>query len=204
MIKSRNLAAVLATGVLALSACSGDPQPNPQTSAYTPSVPTITTPPVTTIPPVAQPKPPVPAVWPTSERTCDGTIGKLGVITSINYGVHGNHDRIVFNFEGELPACQIQYVTKLIEDGSGNEYTVPGSHFLELILTPARTHTNAGDSTLFPRAETVNFPVLKSYDVRTDYESVVHIAIGLTKKAGFRIGWVDDGSTARLWVDLQH
>ena len=111
------------------------------------------------------------------------------VLTNIRSAAHSTEgfDRIVFDFQGALPGYEVRYVSEVVEDGSGRTVTMPGRRFLQITLRPAQAHTDAGAVTA-PRAQTLNYPMLKAYAIVGDFEGVVSVALGLDDVVGFRVG----------------
>jgi hypothetical protein len=164
--------AATATATAATAGPSGTPEPVPTQPFGTGPVTVVHSPPV----------PPVP------------------VLLAIRSAAHpeGGYDRIVFDFQGQLPGYQVRYVSQVVEDGSGRPVTVPGRHWLEITFRPAQAHTDAGSPTVTERARTLGYPMLKAYAIVGDFEAVVSVALGLDDAVGFRVAEL----AGRVYVDV--
>ena len=195
----------------ALSACGArEPAPQPPVSSET-SVPATTTPEMTTRSPVALPEPtvkPPPFPWSSNNRTCGNEIKvpSLPVLNRITTGAHpeAGYDRITFEFSGSVPSCEIKYVAKPIQDGSGNVVPLNGNHYLQIRFNPANAHFENGNTPpgLIREGEP-NFAQLKAYVITGDYEAYVTVVMGLQDKAGFQVGELPGRTYSRLYIDVQ-
>ncbi len=109
------------------------------------------------------------------------------------------YDRVVFEFSGALPLLRAEYVSELIEDGSGNPVTLPGSAILRLQFTNARAHTDAGQPSVARRLG-LNLPNVKAVVGAGDFEGMVTYGIGLAYQAYFRLMTLDGAH--RVVVDV--
>ena len=55
-------------------------------------------------------------------------------LVDVRAGRHPGFDRVVFEFRGAVPEHRIDYVDRLVQDGSGNRVTVAGAADLEVVL----------------------------------------------------------------------
>ncbi len=96
------------------------------------------------------------------------------------------YDRVVFELRGQLPeSIRVEYVPRLIADGSGLVIPVKGNGILKLVLSPASAHTVAGTSTV-PARINYNLPVVKEVVRSGDFEGVVSYGIGVARKTEIR------------------
>jgi hypothetical protein len=109
------------------------------------------------------------------------------------------YDRVVFEFNDAIPLLRIEYVNELIEDGSGLPIPIAGRSILLVQFTPARAHTDAGQSTA-PAKMKPKLPIVKAIICSGDFEGVVSYGIGLGKKAYTRILTMDNPT--RLVIDF--
>jgi hypothetical protein len=106
-------------------------------------------------------------------------------LVGIRAAHHPTYDRIVFDFQGGLPArVRVEYVPELIADGSGLPVPLAGQAILQVSMSPAQAHDDAGQVTAPGR---VSFPLPNIITaVRSgDFEAVTTYGIGLTQKEGF-------------------
>jgi hypothetical protein len=82
------------------------------------------------------------------------------VLTAVRTGRQERFDRIVFEFSGQtLPGYRVAYVSGLVvQCGSGEAIAVAGINTLQVVLTPAQAHTDAGKPTVTPRRWQPGFP----------------------------------------------
>ncbi|HET9224929.1 MAG TPA: hypothetical protein VFO07_20615 [Roseiflexaceae bacterium] len=109
------------------------------------------------------------------------------------------YDRVVFEFVGPVPYLRVEYVPKLIADGSGAPVPVTGRAILSVQLTPARAHSDRGQVTA-PRNIKLRLPLAKEIVSAGDFEAVVTYGIGLARKAETRI--ITMASASRLVIDF--
>jgi hypothetical protein len=109
------------------------------------------------------------------------------------------YDRVVFEFTDAVPLLRIEYVNELIGDGSGLPIPIAGRSILLVQFTPARAHTDAGQTTA-PAKMKPKLPIVKAIVCSGDFEGVVSYGIGLGKKAYTRILLMDNPN--RLVIDL--
>jgi len=97
------------------------------------------------------------------------------------------YDRVVFQITGSLPdTISIEYVPKLIADGSGRIVPIKGKGILQLRLFPAVAHTSAGQQTV-PARTGYNLPLVKEIVRSGDFEAVVSYGIGVSYKTEYRV-----------------
>jgi hypothetical protein len=116
---------------------------------------------------------------------------------------HPGFDRVVFGFDGPLPAQRsVRYVPHVVHDGSGEPVPVQGRAFLEVVLHGTIGHTEDGSSTTYGAQER-SFTTDNVIEVVNagDFESVVSFGIGLASRQPFRVFTLSDPS--RLVVDIE-
>ena len=172
----RIVIAVLAPGLLALSACSGTPS---QPSGQSTPTPTATA--------TAKPSPSKPSTTkpttakPTAKRLCDTKVESANpALRQVRFGRHGTYDRMAFDFC--MPArvtLSTDLVNELREDGSGDLVKLKGNYFFTIRLTPADAHTTSGKSTVPHAAITVAGNNMVQYKLIGDFEGVVTYGVGV-------------------------
>ena len=113
-------------------------------------------------------------------------------------------DRVVIEFAGDaLPGYHLEYVDRpLIRCGSGDPTEVAGQGWLQVRLTGARAHTEAGQPTVAPRERKLALPLLRELEQTCDFEGEVTWVLGLQKPNRFRV--LELKSPTRLVVDVRH
>lgn len=146
-----------------------------------------------------------PAVWTTGPVSVkhDVAVPPVPVLLRIRSAAHRDqgYDRIVFDFTGPLPGYTVRYVDEVREDPSDLPVTVPGRRFLKIVFTPAQAHTDNGATTVTPRTDRFDHPMLRGYAMAGDFEGYVTVALGLDDVVGFRIGELP-GTPARIYLDV--
>ncbi len=114
-------------------------------------------------------------------------------------------DRVVFEFAGNsLPGYRAEYVDRPIRQcGSGNTTEIAGDGWLELRLSPARAHTEAGGATVKERERgSMGLPNLAELELTCDFEGEVVWVMGTRSPNPFRV--LELFNPPRLVVDVRH
>ncbi len=112
------------------------------------------------------------------------------------------YDRVVFELSGSQPSnITIEYVSKLIADGSGRVIAVKGNSILHVVFSPASAHTNSGKPTVAAR-QSYNLPLVKEVVSSGDFEGTVSYGIGVSRKAEIRV--LKLTSPTRIVIDFLH
>jgi hypothetical protein len=113
-------------------------------------------------------------------------------------------DRIVFQFNTPAtPGYHISYIDKPIRMcGSGNPVAVAGDAWLEVRMSPAQAHTDAGESTIAQRNRMVNLPNVRQIIQTCDFEGEVTWVLGVGNPKRYRVTELTNPS--RIVVDVKH
>jgi hypothetical protein len=113
-------------------------------------------------------------------------------------------DRVVFEFEGSsVPGYRLEYVDRPVRKcGSGDDTQVAGQGWLEVRITPAQAHTDAGQVTVAERERKLALPVLKELEQTCDFEGDVTWVLGVASPNRYRVSEL--AGPARLVVDVRH
>jgi hypothetical protein len=109
------------------------------------------------------------------------------------------YDRVVFEFRDALPLVNIEYVDRLIGDGSGLPVPVVGAAILCVQMTPARAHNDSGQDTAPARIK-LKLPMVSEIVGSGDFEAVITYGIGLARKTSTRIITLENPN--RLVIDF--
>lgn len=109
------------------------------------------------------------------------------------------YDRLVFDFAGPVPLIQVEYVQRLLGDGSGLPIPIAGRAILRVSFSAAQAHSDAGEPTA-PSRVAFKLPLIKEIVGAGDFEAVVSYGIGLGKKAEIRVLTLADKS--RVVIDV--
>ncbi|MEU7741622.1 hypothetical protein [Nonomuraea sp. NPDC049158] len=125
------------------------------------------------------------------------------VVLAVRYAAHDTYDRVVIDLKGSMPGYNVKWVDKLLQDGSGEPFDLPGGAYLQLILAPADAHDAKGRPTwkggpIFP-ANLGNV----THVVKTgDFEGRVGVGLVLNHQAAFELKEQSDPD--RLVIDVAH
>ncbi|MFF3326709.1 hypothetical protein [Streptomyces sp. NPDC002889] len=123
------------------------------------------------------------------------------LVTNARWGGHGSFDRIVIDVRGTLPPVTVKPVKELRYDGSGHKVPLAGKHFLEIKLSPAAAHNEAGASVYKgPRLVKVWLPTLKGLALTGDFEGVVTFGAAFDAKPSYKTSRLH--SPERLVLDV--
>ncbi|WP_086831418.1 hypothetical protein [Streptomyces sp. NRRL B-24572] len=125
------------------------------------------------------------------------------LVVNARWGGHTTFDRLVIDVRGKMPPVTVHQVRSLRYDGSGNRVPLPGRFFLEIKLSPAAAHDDAGRSVYHgPRLVKINLPALKGVALTGDFEGVVTIGAAFDHKPAFKTFQLH--SPERFVVDIAH
>ncbi|MFI1466663.1 hypothetical protein [Streptomyces wuyuanensis] len=105
------------------------------------------------------------------------------VVTNARWGGHGSFDRIVVDLKGAQPHASVRAVQVLRYDGTGRKVPLAGKYFLEIRLSPAVAHNDAGHSVYRgPKLLKVHLPTLKGLAMTGDFEGYVTFGAAFDSK----------------------
>lgn len=108
-------------------------------------------------------------------------------VTDARWGGHGSFDRIVIDVRGTLPPVTVRPVKVLRYDGTGHKVPLAGKYFLEIKLSPAAAHNDAGRSVYRgPRLIKIYLPTLKGLAQTGDFEGVVTFGAAFDTKPVYK------------------
>ena len=125
-------------------------------------------------------------------------------LTTIRSGRHDSFDRIVLEFSGPEPMCTASYVNQIVADGSGQPISLDGNAFLQVTLSGAAAHDDAGKST-YNGPDMIDTPDLQNVAAVTlagDFEGQVTLGLGLNTKTHYKV-FALSGPT-RVVIDVGH
>ena len=125
----------------------------------------------------------LPAFTTVAKTTTVGPATPQATLTRISVGRHEAFDRIVFRFAGSTPGSRVEYVPRVVQDGSGLPIALLGRRFLHIRFEP----TVNGSSANAPSVITPRFPTLRQLKRAGDFEGVIAFGAGLSRRAGFRV-----------------
>lgn len=177
-----------------------EPEPAPQQPPAQPPAQAPAEPPAQA--PAAQPADAPPAGREWTAGTTAGR-GSYGLLRSVRTARNQGFDRVVFEFQGAVPAHRVGYVDRPVRQcGSGNATRVAGDAWLRVRFTPAQAHTDAGKPTITQRERALSLPVLRELEMTCDFEGEVTWVVGVASPNRYRVLTLSGPS--RLVVDVMH
>lgn len=183
---------------LALAACASDPAP------ASPPVP-----PAPPLPPPAETEalaPDTVDAWTIETTRLEATAEAPVIVRDARLATHtseGGFDRFVFEFDGGHPAVHVEYVDKPVRAcGSGDQLFPEGDGYLQIRLTGAQAHTEAGEATISHERETHTLSTVVETVPTCDFEGGVTWVLGVRSPEPYRVIRLD--APARLAVDVRH
>ncbi|WP_166790391.1 AMIN-like domain-containing (lipo)protein [Cryobacterium tagatosivorans] len=113
----------------------------------------------------------------------------LPYLYSIAAGAHPSdnppYNQLSFRFQNGFPSYDIEYVPKLIADGSGANIPMPGTNaILRVVFRQAQAHLENGTSSIVSApAPVIGYPAITRYASGGDFEGYVSYGIGVGRPA---------------------
>ena len=129
--------------------------------------------------------------------------GRVSLLVSVRAARHDGFDRVVWELDGSVPGVHVEYVDEPVRAcGSGEPVPLPGDAWLEVRMSPANAHTDAGGATITARRRATGLPAVLEIVQTCDFEAVVSWVLAVRSPELFRLTRLDDPS--RLVVDVRH
>lgn len=123
----------------------------------------------------------------------------VATLVDVRAAHHPGFDRIVFEFNGGLPASHhVQYVDELTADGSGRPVRIAGRAVLRTTFGQADAHN--ADGATAPARAAFGLPNILTAVRAGDFEAVTTYGIGLAKKTPFRVSTLEH--PGRVVIDI--
>ncbi|MGP3982067.1 AMIN-like domain-containing (lipo)protein [Streptomyces sp. KR80] len=127
----------------------------------------------------------------------------IALVVNARTGVHPTFDRIVIDVKGKLPPTTVRRVKELRYDGSGAKVPLRGKYFLEIKLSPAAAHNEAGQSVYKgPRLVKLNMPEVKGLALTGDFEGVVTFGVAFKERPCYKTFTLH--RPERFVLDIRH
>ncbi|MGY1672666.1 peptidoglycan-binding domain-containing protein [Geodermatophilus sp. SYSU D00710] len=125
------------------------------------------------------------------------------LLVRVRAGRNTDFDRLVLDFDGPAPGFRVQYVDRLVEDGSGRPIPLRGRAVVEITVHPAAAHRDDGSPTRSgPVPDVTGFAAFRQIAEAGDFEGVLTWGIGVAARTGLRVTALS-GPT-RVAVDVVH
>ena len=129
----------------------------------------------------------------------------MPLLTDIRTGRHAGYDRVVLQFDNDLPSWQVRYVSQ-VSGESGKPVPLAGRAFLQVQVHPAWGHdqrTPSYEPTYTgPRTLTPSYPTLVQVRWVEEFEGYLTFGLGLSRRAGFRV--LELRQPSRVAIDVAH
>ena len=127
----------------------------------------------------------------------------MPTLVDVRTGVHEGFDRVVFEFVGGLPDYDIEWVEPpILRDPSGLPIDVSGASFLQVRLSLAAAHDDAGETTVSVSDLKPDLSGIVEVTQVGDFEGVVTWVLGLTPELDYEVSELE--SPSRLVIDVKH
>ncbi|HEY9368485.1 AMIN-like domain-containing (lipo)protein [Streptomyces sp.] len=131
------------------------------------------------------------------------TAQSTALVVNARWGGHGSFDRLVIDVKGKMPPVTVKPVKVLRYDGSGHRVPLAGKYFLEIKLSPAAAHNDAGQNVYKgPRLLKIYLPTLKGLALTGDFEGVVTFGTAFNVKPVYKTFTLH--SPERFVLDVRH
>lgn len=131
-----------------------------------------------------------------------------GPLDNVRSGRHTCFDRIVIDLTGRAPGYRVEYVDRIVQDGSGAVVPVRGGAKIAI-----RVNAPAYDSTGQIHYQPVNpadavdvtgYQTLRQVRWLGSFEGTSQLGVGVRARLPMRVVRLDDGRTSRLVIDIAH
>ena len=125
------------------------------------------------------------------------------VLTGIRTGLHTGFDRVVLDMTGSPPtSVSYRNVDELIADGSGDVVWLTGEHFVDVVVSPAAAHNEAGTSTYTgaQKFRTRDLRNVMAVAITGDFEANLSIGLGTRYRSWVRVFTLT--SPTRVVIDV--
>jgi hypothetical protein len=125
------------------------------------------------------------------------------VLRDVRAGEHEGFDRVVFELAGDqAPGYHVEYKDKPVRQcGSGLEAEVAGQRWLEVRLSPAQAHDEAGKATIKDRERKPKLGVIQELELTCDFEGQVTWVLGVSSPNKYRV--LELSKPARIVIDVK-
>lgn len=130
--------------------------------------------------------------------------GGPGLLTAVRAAHQPGYDRVVFEFEDDVPGYSVRYVERPIsEDGSGHPVEVSGDSVIEVLMKDASGADLSGAELRLtytgPNRIDPGTPVVTELVRTGDYEATLTWVIGVRGRPGFNVSTVTNN---RLVIEV--
>ncbi|MCB1257023.1 MAG: hypothetical protein KDB26_07960 [Microthrixaceae bacterium] len=139
-----------------------------------------------------------------SPKVVDFPAHETAFLKEVRVAKHSGFDRVVFEFDGEVPGYRVEYVDELAEDGSGDAVQLQGVP-LRVIIAPASGVDLSGDTyeQIYTGPRSINGVggVVEQIADAGDFEGQITWGIGVTERRPFVVSTLTNPT--RLVIDIK-
>ena len=138
-----------------------------------------------------------------SQATAFRQTAATALVVNARWGGHCTYDRLVIDVKGTMPPVTVKPVKELRYDATGKKVPLAGKYFLEIKLSPAAAHNEAGQSVYKgPKLVKIQLPKLKGLAFTGDFEGVVSFGAAFSTKPAYSTFKLH--SPERFVLDIRH
>ncbi|GAB4076005.1 AMIN-like domain-containing (lipo)protein [Nostocoides australiense] len=131
-----------------------------------------------------------------------------GPMTNLRAGRHDCFDRLVVDLRGRSTGYRVEYVSQLVQGGSGAVVPIRGGAKLKITVNAPAYDTN-GQATYQPAnpKEAVNvsgYSTLRQVRWLGSYEGASEMGVGVRARLPFRVFTLADATSSRVVIDVAH
>ncbi|MGW3661924.1 AMIN-like domain-containing (lipo)protein [Streptomyces sp. NPDC005141] len=124
-------------------------------------------------------------------------------VVNARWAGHCTFDRLVIDVRGSAPTVSVKPIKTLRYDPSGKKVPLAGKYFLNIRLSPAVGHDDAGNSLYKgPRLVKIQLSKLKGLALTGDFEGVVSFGTAFQTKPTYKVYKLH--SPERVVLDFNH
>jgi hypothetical protein len=131
-------------------------------------------------------------------------------VTNIRSGQHTCFDRLVIDIKGRAAGYNVRYVSKVVQDGSGQPIRLRGGAFLQVTANSPSYDNATGKATFAPanRSEVTNvskYQTFRQLAWAGSYEGYTTLGLGVRARLPFEVyNLPGPGGTSKLVIDVAH
>jgi hypothetical protein len=147
-------------------------------------------------------------VWNSTAKSYPAMSGAS--VTGIRSGQHTCFDRLVIDIRGKAAGYNVRYVSKVVQDGSGQPIKLRGGAFLQVTANSPSYDSTTGTATFTPanRSEVTNvskYQTFRQLAWAGSYEGYTTLGLGVRARLPFKAYTLPGaGNTSKLVIDVAH
>jgi hypothetical protein len=140
--------------------------------------------------------------WTAGMVAAGHAVSSVAALAAVRTAKHTEFERIVFEFNGDLPNYKVQYHdTPIAACSNGETVSTAGDLWLEIRFEPAAAHDQYGQVTAGPPSIAPALSNIRGLDLSCDFESILTWVAGVSSPSRFRV--LELKTPTRLVVDVR-